>query len=580
MGIFGKMIGRKAGPVIVNDPATQRKSFTFYSGYDATKPKGRRQAPTALVRDEDRELPPASRRAAVSATRDIHRNFAVAAWALRRHLDYVTKFRFKSKTGNKDFDLVVTKFIRKAAKRQNFDVAGRHSLARAVRMMEARKIVDGDVFCLKLSSGKIQWLEGDRIRTPYQGLPGPIDVAKVNHGVIIDQDNGGRATGYVLCRRAKTNDQGYTGQDMVFERVLPAMWVYHHACWDLGRFDQVRGNSQLLAAYNTFRDTYEALDMAMVKMKVATMLALVTYRDAAPEEGAMGQVGMAAPATPIGQTAPTTQIIDGATSSNPGPTVNPEARYTIDMGKGPIALDLDAGDKADLLESHTPSTEFQQFVPLIISIALKSLDIPYNWFDEKYVNFSGGRQAWINYEKSADVSRRGVQEFLDDWAHWRLSLAIDDGDIKLPAGMVADDVVVEWRTAGTPWLDPLKEVLANAAAVEGGFDSPSRVIERMGDADEDEILDEIAESLEKRKARNLPPPAWALSEKEAVQGIQEGIKEEPNQLEPDPNEKKPVTNGSKKNGKSGSAQSFTEKAMALALTEREERLGLNGEQHD
>jgi len=553
------------------DPVASRKAFTWYSGYDATKPKGRRSAPSALVRDEDRELPPASRRAAVTATRDIQRNFAVAAWAIRRHLDYVTDFRLKVKTGDSGADKKIRAFLEKCAKKENFDVAGRHPLMEATRMAEARCIVDGDIGYMKLSSGKVQWIEGDRIRTPYCGLPGDIDAALVNHGVIINRNQGGKAIGYILCKRANTNDMGYTGQDMVFEKVIPAQWLYLHANWDLGRFDQVRGISPLLSAYNTYRDVYEGIDFALLKLKVASILALAVSRNASPEEKPLGQTGEINPPTPEGQIPPQGTMVDGGNGNNPGPTVIPEARYSVDFGLGPALMDLDPGDKAEIIESHTPSAEMQSFLPIVIGLALKSLDIPYNWYDEKYVNFSGGRQAWITYEKSAKAKRSNVKAMLHDWTEWRLQVGIDDGEIKLPKGMTPADVF-DWRAAGTPWLDPLKEVLANDAAIEGGLTSPQRVIEANSDADAEEILDEQAEWLEMRKKRGMPPPVWAMSERQIVAGEQNAEKE----AEIEKTEDEPATNGKAIANVRGKSRTAHNRALALMLAEERH----NGDFHD
>jgi hypothetical protein len=40
------------------------------------------------------------RRKLISAGRDIHRNFSLAAWMLRKHLDYVSSFTFQCRSGN------------------------------------------------------------------------------------------------------------------------------------------------------------------------------------------------------------------------------------------------------------------------------------------------------------------------------------------------------------------------------------------------------------------------------------------------------------------------------------------------
>jgi hypothetical protein len=68
------------------------KAPRYLFGYDAVESKNRRQAPTGRLRSEDKELLPHQRRKLTSAARDIHRNFTIAAWAIRKHLDYVSTF--------------------------------------------------------------------------------------------------------------------------------------------------------------------------------------------------------------------------------------------------------------------------------------------------------------------------------------------------------------------------------------------------------------------------------------------------------------------------------------------------------
>ena len=85
---------------------------TGSSGYDATKEKNRRAAPTGLLRSEDAELPATERRKLISAGRDIHRNFSLAAWMLRKHLDYVSSFSFQCRTGNPQLDGTVERLMR------------------------------------------------------------------------------------------------------------------------------------------------------------------------------------------------------------------------------------------------------------------------------------------------------------------------------------------------------------------------------------------------------------------------------------------------------------------------------------
>jgi len=252
--------------------------------------------------------------------------------------------------------------------------------------------------------------------------------------------------------------------------VIAARNVIHHGFFD--RFDQVRGISPLAPAVNVFRDVYEAADYALAKAKVSQMFGLVFYRDALDSAGTLDS------------------------TSDP---------YEVDFGRGPVALDLEPGDKAEFLESKTPSSEFQSFAQLMISIALKSLDIPYSFFDESFTNFYGSRGALLHYQKSCEAKRADVKDVLRKITAWRLGLWIEDGTLQLPAGKSLADLKWEWIPAGLAWWDPAKEVRGDVEAIKAGLRTRSEIrAERYGD-DWLDVVDQLARERDAMDARGLLP---------------------------------------------------------------------------
>jgi lambda family phage portal protein len=440
----------------------------YLFGYDAVESKNRRQAPTGRLRSEDKELLPHQRRKLTSASRDIHRNFTIAAWAIRKHLDYVSTFSFQSRTGSADLDGRIEDLMDWWSRPSNCDVAARHSFPRLVRLAEERRTVDGDVFFLKLSDGRLQAIEGDRVQTPTSGLPDGVLPMQLVHGVQVDE--AGQARAYAVCRRP------LNGADFAFERLIPAPYVVHHAFFD--RFDQVRGISPLAAAINTLRDTYEGFDYALAKAKVAQMFALAFYREAVE---------------PVGE-------VTGEDADGDG---TPEKDYQVDFGRGPVLLDLEPGDRAEFLESKSPSTEFQAFTQTMIQTALKGLDIPYSFFDEAHTNYSGARQALLQYEQSADVKRADVRLMLNNLTAWRLRLFIADGLLELPRGVALANLRWEWIAKGIPWIDPLKEVNADIAAIGAGLASRTDVLKQQG-KDFFDVADQLAAENQYLESLGLP----------------------------------------------------------------------------
>jgi capsid protein len=452
-------------------------------GYDATLPRGKRKVPLARSRSEDAELNNNQRMILGGTTRDLRRNFAVAAWAIRQHLDYVSTFNFQCRCRNSrrmkarwsqeelaNVDDQVESIVRTWSRAQNFDAGGRHSLPRMIRLAEALRTVDGDTLPIQRRDKKIQLVESDRIKNPI-GAPSdatglsPADMLNVINGVLIDPSTGA-AQGYCVHKRDRS------GMSMTFDRLVPAKFAALHGYFD--RYDQVRGISPVAAAVNQYRDLYESFDYTLAKEKVAQLFAMVIFRKQADNLGILDKE---------------TEVVDDGTGD--GGTVEKD-RYKLDFGRGPIMLDLDPGDDAKFLNSANPSEESQAFWQLILMIALKSLDIPLCFFDESHANWPGLRQAWLKYDLSAESKRTDNRELLDRWTAWRLVLAVMDEELTLPAGMMITDLAWEWVARGVPWLDQLKEVTADIAAVGAGLDDPQSILKAQG-KDPFEVIDRIAE---------------------------------------------------------------------------------------
>jgi len=447
-------------------------------GYDAVENRGKRREATGVLRSEEQELPGTSRRKLVSQARDVHRNFTIAAWMIRRHLDYVTSFRFQSRSGDPDLDNRVEDLMRRQTERERCDIAHRHPFDRMVRLAEARRCVDGDVGLLKLNTSHLQAIEGDRIRSlggsaasaAYGPWGGAVQWFDYGHGVVIN--TAGRALGYSVCSRV-------FGGGFRFERVVPARNLYLHAFWD--RFDQVRGVSPIAAGLNSLCDVYEGVDYALAKAKIAQLFALAITRKS--DQG-MGEQGTSAEEQEDGK-----------------------PRYTVDFGKGPVKLELDDGDTAEFLANDTPGPGFQEFLDAVIGIALKALDIPFSFYDESFTNYSGARQALLQYEEAAKHKRRDVRAMIDHVTRWWMRRWELEG--RLPKSIRAKDLRWTWAHSGLPWLDPLNEIQANIAAIGAGLDSRTNILAQQGRTLV-EVADELALETEYLARKGLPTDVQAI----------------------------------------------------------------------
>lgn len=430
-------------------------------GYDALENNQRRKSRPVSGRSEDRLLTRQQRRRLSSSTRDLQRNFSIAAWGIRKHLDYVSTFTFQADTGDDAFDDELEQFMAWWARPANCDAAGRLSLEEYIRTGEALATLDGDEFTNFLASGQLQGIEADRVTTPHE-----FDLSDKTlhweHGVLVNPL--GRSLGYAVHGRDGSNGEGLT-----FDKLLSSAFCFHHAYRN--RYDQVRGVSPMTPAINALSDVYENFDYALAKAKVAQLFALAFYRENSDELGDLSD--------------DSAQTSDGEEAESSG--------YKVDFGKGPVMLDLEPGDRAEFLESRQPSSEFQSFTTAMIGVALKSLDIPFSFYDESFTNYSGQRQAWIQYDESANHKRRRNREKLEWITARRLSLAIRDGELTLPRGMTFSHLVRQsnWISRGIPWIDPLKEITADVAAIKAGQLGPETACREHG-LDVYKMIDERA----------------------------------------------------------------------------------------
>lgn len=434
----------------VSEAQSQVARFGANQPYDAIEERGRRQSPAIRTQSEDRILLPTLRSKLDANAQDIHRNFAIAQWMIRRHLDYVASFQFHGRLDspnlndeeNELFNDQLEAWFENWSRAENCDAAGRHRFKKIIRLTELQAVLRGDCGLLKLGGGALQGIESDRIRNPL-GTPyaDPLWI----HGVKVDA--AGKAKFYAINRRLPWGS-------FEVERIVAAENLILHGYFD--RFDQVRGISPIVTALNPLRDVYENFDLALAKSKVEQLFALAFFRDATD---AAGEV------------------------SNDGETGTEKGNYQIDFGKGPVLLDLAPGDRAEFLKTDAPGGNFSAFTQLVIAVACKSLDIPFSFFDESHTNFFGSRGAWLHYERACDDKRDALVSVQNWVLKWRLLLAFLDGELTLPRGIDLAEVAWEFVPVGMPWWKPSEEIRGDLMAISGGLDNPQRVCKDHGKGD-------------------------------------------------------------------------------------------------
>lgn len=427
----------------------------FASGYDAVDRVGQRRAVSPILRSEDQHLRPIDARKIIASSRDLSRNFSLVGWVIRQHLNYLAEFDFQCH--DDQIGETVEDLVDEWSRPANCDATSRFSLCKLIRLTEQRKITDGDIFHLKLADGTLQAIEADRIKDPTQRQEGENWV----NGVRLSK--AGRPVEISIYKRDDTGG-------MSFEKRVGASNFIQYA--HIERFDQVRGVSPLAAAINSFKDVYEAIDLSMAKLKVEQLFALAITRESIEATGET--------------------------------TGSESAGYEVDFKSGPVKLELDPGDDAKFLSSDNPGGNTQDFIKLVIRLALTSLDLPYGLFDTGDTNFFGGKAGFMVYERSLLAKIRDLQEVLRQITIWKLKQWIVDGSLVLPDGMTISDVPFEWVHRGMPWWDASKEIAGDLDAIAAGLTDPYTVCKRRGLGEFEENVARIAKARAYAESLGVP----------------------------------------------------------------------------
>lgn len=423
-------------------------------GYDAANSSRNRRSSSGQIRPEDKILDRTGRTRLSSNAMDLHRNAILFAWAIRRHLDYTTIFDFQPLTGDDGLNRELRELMERDSRPENCDVGGRHSWNRMRRLAEVRKLLDGDCGFLTLRNGLLQGVESHMIRNPAMSRE---DISRWEQGIKLAA--GRRAVAYCLTDR----DQ----HGLPYERVVPAGQFFLLGAFE-GRFDQIRGISPVAGALNEFRDVYETKELINAKVKLDQIFGVAFMRDQGADSLA-DEFGT-----------------DGDTESEEESDEDPSAPPSYDLGQGIKGFDLDKDEKIELIHSSNPSTQSQEFLQLSIAIAIKALDLPFNFFDESSTNFFGSKAAWIQYDRSCFAKREDQLELHRRYTIWRTIRWMmprtfgGTAEIVLPRSMTLDDVKWRWVSRGMPWWNPNEELTVDLMAAAAGLKTLQQICDERG----------------------------------------------------------------------------------------------------
>lgn len=393
-------------------------------------------------KSEDRELPREDRERLISAARDVERNFSLAGFAVRKHLQSVAYYQFYANTPDPSFNARLTGLVERW--KETCDITGRHCFDDLIYIVERLRLIDGDVALLRTANNQIQVIEGDRIKNP----PDALSTSRWVHGVYCNEV--GVAEQYAIWDRTSY------GGNLSYQTTLPADNIDLLGYYS--RADQVRGVSPLAPAIRMFSLLEDALNLALAKAKVEQSIGLVTKL--------IGDSQLAPSPVPLAERE---KGIDQA------------ARETF--GPGILHLSLKDGEEASLLSSNNPSTNFLQFAEQVIRLVFAALDIPYSFYDGSATTFFSGRGELEQYLDSVERKQHTTIRMLNKWVRdWLIPNWLINNQLDLPAGLTLDQITnsIGWSGAGLPTWRLLEYSKDAATAIQLGLISPTELIESYG----------------------------------------------------------------------------------------------------
>ena len=452
--------------------------------YKSVESSNKRKTGPKVLHGEDFELRGGKRQRIQADARDQQRNFSTLSWMIRKHVSYTSQFAFKIRTTDQELTRRLKDWFEDAQKKKNFDVSERHALNRASALFEMAKVTEGDAAMVRIKGGSIQLVESSLICKPTKdknGKPVSKRVQQVNEqGLILNK--WGAVTHYCICKW----DEGQ--RERVFDYLAKSENVFFDGYYT--RVSQTRGISPLASALNTMRDLHESYDYTLMKIKVSTLFGVAFYRDApdGDEWNSNGSPGIE-------------HDDDGAESDAP--------TYQMDMTGGVMNLDLNDGDRAEVVESKTPHEDTQGFWAAMARCALMALDIPYGLYNSDGMNLALIKAQFAEYERTSREKQDANRVIWEEWRDWQIELAeSSDPEIsRLINATYGDDRKALLRSVmvipiGAPLLDRKSDAEADDKEISNGTTSRQRICKRRNQ-DWFEILDELDEEEKQLKERGV-----------------------------------------------------------------------------
>ncbi|MBS6063670.1 MAG: phage portal protein [Peptostreptococcaceae bacterium] len=325
---------------------------------------------------------------------------------------------------------------------------------------------------------RIQLIEADRLSTPTD--------KKNDESIVegVESNKQGEVIAYHICNKhplAKGRGQGRKewvrveayGKDTGRRNVLHLM--------NRERIGQKRGVPFLAPVIEALKQLGRYTDAELIAAVVSGMLTVFIEKEGYSNERPFGEM--------IGQE----QQVD-ITDEN-----------TIELGAGAI-VDLNEGEKANVVNPGRPNTAFDGFVMAICRQIGAALEIPYELLLKNFnASYSASRAALLEAWKMFRMYREWLandfcQPVYEEW----LTEAVAKGRIEAN-GFFSDPLIkkayskAEWNGPAQGLLNPVQEVSAAERRVANGFSTRAKEAKEMNGTDFYRNIDQLEQETKLMK---------------------------------------------------------------------------------
>ena len=335
------------------------------------------------------------------------------------------------------FNTQVEEKWKKWCRPQSCDIRGLHSLSEMLELIVRRRLVDGGVLVLKISSKNrfcLQVVEVDRLDTSVTTFtpPGAETPNRVEGGIEVDAYS--RPVAYHLRGNTDTADMG--------SRRVPAKDVIYLPV--LTRAEQVREMSPLCSSLSRIDDINEFIAAALRKEEILSYLGVFV----------------------------TNSVPGGGFGRGFAPAGGPKGKQELALEQGMITY-LAPGEDVKTINPAGVSASSGEMLRTTQRLTGSGQGLSYEAAsrDMSQVNYSSARQGLLEDRKTYSSWQTYLIDHLltpvyEEWLDWMLL----SGQLPISPQEYAKNPEAYqrhvWVRPGWDWIDPLKEANANRVALE------------------------------------------------------------------------------------------------------------------